>query len=448
MSEATRGPASASWFRRLGPGLITGAADDDPGGIATHSQVGAQFGLNLMWTVALTYPLMTAIQSICARIGRVTGEGLAANMARVLPRWLVSVIVLLLFVANTVNIGADLAAMGAAAQLVLGWGETPVRDPVRGRFAPPAGLRALSPLCACAEMADAEPARLCRRRLHRGHRLGRRGARYSVAADRLVAGRADRDRRRVRHDDQPLLCSSGKAPKKWKTRRWPATARCSIIPQDAPAELDRIAWDTYIGMGFSSVISFFIVLTTAVTLHTAGITDIATSAQAAQALRPIAGEFAFLLFSLGIIGTGLLALPVLAGSAAYAVGELRGWRIGLEQKPRNAKAFYGVIALAFGLGLLMLFLPIDPIKAAVLERGAERRDRRAADGGDHDRRVEPQAPRPVRRAARAQDRGLAGDGGDGGGGARDVRSVKHGMGVRRPGLRLRAEYRNWSEAHV
>ncbi len=136
-------------------------------------------------------------------------------------------------------------------------------------------------------------------------------------------------------------------------------------PQDAPAELDRIAWDTYIGMAFSSVISFFIVLTTAVTLHTAGITDIATSAQAAQALRPIAGEFAFLLFSLGIIGTGLLALPVLAGSAAYAVGELRGWRIGLEQRPRNAKAFYGVIALAFGLGLLMLFLPIDPIKALI-----------------------------------------------------------------------------------
>ena len=124
MSGPSRKPAPVSWFRRLGPGLITGAADDDPGGIATHSQVGAQFGLNLMWTVALTYPLMTAIQSICARIGRVTGEGLAANMTRVLPRWLVSVIVLLLFVANTVNIGADLAAMGAAVQLVLGWGET------------------------------------------------------------------------------------------------------------------------------------------------------------------------------------------------------------------------------------------------------------------------------------------------------------------------------------
>ena len=134
-------------------------------------------------------------------------------------------------------------------------------------------------------------------------------------------------------------------------------------PEQAPAELDRIAWDTSVGMGFSTLISFFIVLTTAVTLHTSGITDIATSADAAQALRPIAGEFAFLLFSIGIIGTGLLALPVLAGSAAYAIGELRGWRIGLEQTPENATAFYGVIALAFALGLLMLFLPIDPIKA-------------------------------------------------------------------------------------
>ena len=158
MTELTRPDVSrtaVSWFRRLGPGLITGAADDDPGGIATHSQVGAQFGLNLMWTVVLTYPLMTAIQSICARIGRVTGEGLAANMVRVLPRWLVSVIVLLLFVANTVNIGADLAAMGAAAQLVLGWGETLFAILFAAGVAPPAGLRALSPLCACAEMADA-----------------------------------------------------------------------------------------------------------------------------------------------------------------------------------------------------------------------------------------------------------------------------------------------------
>jgi Mn2+/Fe2+ NRAMP family transporter len=134
-------------------------------------------------------------------------------------------------------------------------------------------------------------------------------------------------------------------------------------PNEAPAELERIAFDTYVGMAFSNLIAFFIILTTAMTLHRAGITEIRTSAEAAQALKPIAGDFAFLLFSLGIIGTGLLALPVLAGSAAYAVGELRGWRIGLEQKPQNAWAFYGVITLAYAIGLLMLFLPIDPIRA-------------------------------------------------------------------------------------
>ena len=160
-------------------------------------------------------------------------------------------------------------------------------------------------------------------------------------------------------------------------------------------------------MGFSSLISFFIVLTTAVTLHTAGITDIATSADAAQALRPIAGEFAFLLFSLGIIGTGLLALPVLAGSAAYAIGELRGWRIGLEQKPQNAKAFYGVIALAFALGPLDAVPANRPDQGLVLERRAERRDRRAADGGHDDRRLEPQASRSLS-SRRSGSRSLAG----------------------------------------
>lgn len=143
------------------------------------------------------------------------------------------------------------------------------------------------------------------------------------------------------------------------------TGKGSLLdhPEDAPSELKRISVDTYVGMAFSNLIAFFIILTTAVTLNASGSTQIATSADAAQALRPIAGEFAFLLFSLGIIGTGLLAVPVLAGSAAYAIGELRGWRIGLERRPKDAKAFYGTITIAFGLGLLMLFLPVDPIKA-------------------------------------------------------------------------------------
>jgi Mn2+/Fe2+ NRAMP family transporter len=359
MSETS--PPHISWFRRLGPGLITGAADDDPGGIATHSQVGAQFGLNLMWTIALTYPLMTAIQTICARIGRVTGEGLAANMARVLPRWLVHVIVALLFVANTVNIGADLAAMGAAAQLVLGWGETEFAV----AFA--AGsmlLQVFVPYHRYVHVLKWLTLSL----------FAYVGVVFTVSIDwgAVVQGLFWPQAAFSREALIAIVAVFGttispymffwQSAEEVEDEMLAGDGSLLDHPQQAPAELDRIAWDTFIGMGFSSLISFFIVLTTAVTLHANGITDIATSADAAQALRPIAGEFAFLLFSLGIIGTGLLALPVLAGSAAYAIGELRGWRTGLEQKPQNATAFYAVIALAFGLGLLMLFLPIDPIK--------------------------------------------------------------------------------------
>ncbi len=362
MIESPRRLATVSWFHRLGPGLITGAADDDPGGIATHSQVGAQFGLDLMWTVALTYPLVTAIQSICARIGRVTGEGLAANMTRVLPRWLVSVIVLLLFIANTVNIGADLAAMGAAAQLLLGWGEAvfaiffaagslilQVFVPYH-RYVHVLKWLTLSLLAYVGVVftVTIEWAAVARGILFPSFAFTREALIVIVAVFGTTISPYMFFWQSAEEVEDETLAGDGTLLDR---------------PENAPAELSRIAWDTYIGMGFGSLISFFVVLTTAVTLHTSGITNIETSAQAAEALRPIAGEFAFLLFSLGIIGTGLLALPVLAGSAAYAVGELRGWRIGLEQKPQNAMAFYGVIVAAFGLGLLMLFLPIDPIKA-------------------------------------------------------------------------------------
>ena len=362
MSEPRRVRASVSWFRRLGPGLITGAADDDPGGIATHSQVGAQFGVNMLWTVLLTYPLVTAIQSVCARIGRVTGKGLAANMTRVFPRHLVSMIVILLFVANTVNIGADLAAMGAAAQLVLGWGEIffAILFAVGSLV-----LQVFLPYHRYVHVLKWLTLTL----------LAYVGVVFTVTIDwgSVVRGLLWPQITWSRDVVTVLVAVFGTTISPYMFF-WQSAEEVedtdldgagSLLdhPEDGPAELDRIAWDNYIGMAFASLISFFIVLTTAVTLNKAGITDIATSAQAAHALRPIAGEFAFLLFSLGIIGTGLLALPVLAGSAAYAIGELRGWRIGLEQKPENAKAFYGVIVLAFGIGLTMLFLPIDPIKA-------------------------------------------------------------------------------------
>ena len=328
--------------------------------------MGAQFGFNLLWTVALTYPLMTAIQSICARIGRVTGQGLAANMAHMLPRWLVHVIVLLLFIANVVNIGADLAAMGAAAGLVLGGAGHGTEVAFAVAFAVGSLLlQVFVPYHRYVHVLKWLTLSL----------LAYVGVLFTVAIDwgAVLRGILWPQLTASRDVVVAVVAVFGTtispymffwhSAEEVEDEVLSGAGALLDHPQDAPVELQRIAWDTWFGMGFSSIVSFFIVLTTAVTLHTAGITDIATSADAAQALRPIAGNFAFLLFSLGIIGTGLLALPVLAGSAAYAIGELRGWRVGLEERPDNARGFYGVIALAFALGLLMLFLPIDPIKA-------------------------------------------------------------------------------------
>lgn len=357
-----RPPPGLSLFRRLGPGLITGAADDDPSGIATYSQAGARFGTDLLWTVVLTLPLMAAIQSICARIGRVTGQGLAANMRQVLPGWAAHGIVLLLFIANTVNIGADIAAMGAAARLVLGGNEAVFAVALAGGslllqvFAPYHRyvhvLKWLT-LALFAYVGVVFTVRIDWAAAARDAVWPRlewsRGALTTVVA---VFGTTI----------SPYLFfwqSAQEVEDETLAGERPLTRD----PGAAPAELGRITFDTLAGMGFSNLIAFFIMLTTAVTLHVAGVTDIATSAQAAEALRPIAGDLAFLLFSLGVVGAGLLALPVLAGSAAYAIGELRGWRVGLENPPRAAPAFYGVIALAYGLGLLMLVSPVDPILA-------------------------------------------------------------------------------------
>ncbi|MGE3150565.1 MAG: NRAMP family divalent metal transporter [Pseudorhodoplanes sp.] len=360
MSEAS--PPRTSWFRRLGPGLITGAADDDPSGIATYSQAGAQFGVNMLWTMVLAFPLMAAIQAICARIGRVTGEGLAANMVHVLPRWLVHIIVFLLFLANTVNIGADIVAMGAAARLVLGWGE------VLFAIVLAAGsllLQVLVPYHHYVHVLKWLTLAL----------LAYVGVLFFVQIDwrDVILGTIWPQIAWTQETFTVVVAVFGttispylffwQSAEEVEDEELAGAGPLREHAEDASAELSRIGFDTYVGMAFSNLIAFFIILTTAVTLNRAGITNITTSAVAAEALRPIAGEFAFLLFSLGIIGTGLLALPVLAGSAAYAIAELRGWPFGLEKTPQHARGFYGVIALAMALGLLMLFLPIDPIKA-------------------------------------------------------------------------------------
>ena len=351
-----------SFFGRLGPGLITGAADDDPSGIATYSQAGAQFGLNILWTVAFTYPLMVAIQLISARIGRVTGAGLAANLGRVFPPWAVGGLVGLLFLANTINIGADLAAMGAAAQLTLGWGETffTVVFAVVSL-----GLQLFVPYHRYVRVLKWLTLAL----------FAYVGVVFTVHIDWLQV---------LVRTAVPHIQFSGELVTLvvavfgttispylffWQSSEEVEDMAAGHEPdlrhepaKTARAELARMRWDTFVGMAVSNLIAFFIMLTTAVTLHAAGATGIQTSAQAAEALRPIAGPLAFVLFSLGIVGTGLLAVPVLAGSAAYAVAETRGWTSGLEYKPGEARGFYGVIVAGVVLGLGVIFSPLDPIK--------------------------------------------------------------------------------------
>ena len=363
MSEPLKKTDDQSLLRKLGPGLITGAADDDPSGIATYSQAGAQFGLNMLWTSLVTFPLMVGIQIVSARIGRVTGEGLAANIRRLFPRWVLLIVVLLLVVANTINIAADIAAMGEALQLVIGGGEHGhavifgVLSLLLQVFIPyHRYVRVLKwlTLSLLAYVAVA----------------------FSVHIDWADAIRKSFVPTLSFNPDfvavvvavfgttiSPYLFFWQASQEVEELRAGNGTSSLTSTLEDARVHLRRIKIDTYVGMGFSNLIAFFIILSAAVTLHVEGITQIQTSAQAALALRPIAGEFSFLLFSLGIIGTGMLAVPVLAGATAYAVADSFGWRQGLDRKLFEATEFYAIIAIATLGGVLLDFTPIDPIKA-------------------------------------------------------------------------------------
>ena len=348
---------------KVGPGVITGAADDDPSGIATYSQAGAQFGFNMLWTVVLTWPLMVSVQSISARIGRVTGRGLAANLAEVFPRPFVGVLVGLLFIANTVNIGADLSAMGAAAHLVLGG----------NRHLFTIGFAVVSLLAVILVPYHRYVGYL---KWLTFSLFAYVGVVFTVRIDWLdVLGSVVAPHFALTGESltlvmavfgttiSPYLFFWQSSEEVEEEQADPLAGPLIDNPQQAPRELARIGWETWLGMGFSNLVAFFIILTTAVTLNVSGHTDIQTSEQAAAALKPIAGASAFLLFSLGIIGTGLLAIPVLAGSAAYAVGEVRGWRTGLERKPRQAVPFYTAIGVSIVCGVGIDFTPFDPIKA-------------------------------------------------------------------------------------
>ena len=349
----------------LGPGLITGAADDDPSGIATYSQAGAQFGVNMLWTVAFTYPLMVAVQLISARIGRVTGAGLGANLVRVFPRSLVAGLVVLLFAANTINIGADIAAMGAAAQLISGGN---AKLFTIGFALVSLGLQLFVPYHRYVHVLKWLTLAL----------FAYVGVIFTVRVD-WPGVLAATVLPQIRLDGatltmivavfgttiSPYLFFWQSSQEVEEEEADPKAAPLLEKPRQARRELQRIGWETWIGMAMSNTVAFFIMLATAVTLHANGHTDVQTTEQAAEALKPIAGNAAFILFTIGIVGTGLLAVPVLAGSVAYAAGEFFAWPIGLERPLREARGFYSVIIAAIVLGIAVDLSPLDPIKALV-----------------------------------------------------------------------------------
>ncbi|HKR19403.1 MAG TPA: divalent metal cation transporter [Stellaceae bacterium] len=346
----------------LGPGLITGASDDDPSGIATYSQVGAQFGNVACWVMLFSFPLMAAIQEICARIGSVTGDGIAGNIRRRYPPYLLQSTVLILLTANIINLGADLGAMADALGLLVGgphllyvvaFGALCVTLEVFMRYRRYVNLLKWSTLALFTYVATALTVKVDWTDVayHTLIPSFQFDSAFTVALVAIFGTTIS-----------PYMFfwqSSQEAEEEQENHRRPLRT----APRRAPAELNRIRIDTYLGMFFSNAISWFIIVAVASTLHGHGVTNIASSAQAAEALRPIAGPFAFALFALGIIGTGMLAVPVLAGSAAYALAEALQWPVGLARLPLDAKAFYATIGVATGIGMLINIMPIDPIKA-------------------------------------------------------------------------------------
>jgi NRAMP (natural resistance-associated macrophage protein)-like metal ion transporter len=351
------------WREVLGPGLITGASDDDPSGIATYSQAGAQFGYGLGWTVVLTYPLMVAVQMISARIGRTTGHGIAGNLRRFYPRWLLIAVVALLLAANTINLGADLGAMADATRLVIG-------GPAYAYLAAFAAFCALTQVFMSYRRYVAILKWLTLALMAYVATLFIVHVPWGEALTELVvphitwsAGYITTVVAVFGTTISPYLFFWQASEEAEEIEQTPGRIALSDAPEQGAAELTRIEADTAAGMAASNLVALAIILTTAATLNGAGVTDIQTSAQAAEALRPIAGDWATAIFALGIVGTGLLAVPVLAGSAAYAIGEAGEWPVGLARKPLQAKAFYATIVAATAVGMVINFTPIDPIRA-------------------------------------------------------------------------------------
>jgi len=350
-------------LKTLGPGLITGASDDDPSGIGTYSQAGAQFGFGIGWTMLLTYPLMVAIQEISARIGRVTGHGIAGNVCRNFPAPMVWFLIVLLFIANTINIAADLGAMADSLKLLIGgpqflyvvlFGTVSVLSQVFVEYKRYVFLLKWLTLSLFAYVITLAVVHLPWLEAAKGlliPRLSLDGPFLTTLV--AVFG--------TTISPYLFIWQSSQEAENKRIERKREQVEADTASQ--ASELRRIRVDTQIGMAFSNLIAIAIIMTTAATLHAGGVTEIQSSAQAAAALKPLAGDLAELLFAIGLIGTGLLAIPVLAGSTAYAIGEGRKWPVGLSRPPRKAVAFYAVLALSGTLGIIINFTALDPIRA-------------------------------------------------------------------------------------
>jgi NRAMP (natural resistance-associated macrophage protein)-like metal ion transporter len=356
-------PSKKGWLQRLGPGLITGASDDDPSGIATYSQAGAQLGFAITWTMLITYPLMCVVQEISGRIGRTTGIGIAANLRKHYSLILLRPIVGALFIANTINIGADLGAMADAVKLLIGgpaiayaigFGTVCAILPIVMKYERYVGVLKWLTLALFAYFGTVMIVEIPWREALTGLLIPTFSSDFSFWTT-LVAI--------LGTTISPYLFFWQASQEAEDTKEDLERKPLVRAPHQGLDAINRIRTDTYIGMAFSNLVALAIMLTTAATLHVAGVFDVNSSAEAAEALRPIAGEAAFVIFALGIIGTGMLAVPVLAGSAACAVGEALRWRVGLAWAPLRAKAFYATLALAVALGATMNLTSVSPIDA-------------------------------------------------------------------------------------
>ena len=362
-TRSVKQPKTPKLLQILGPGLITGASDDDPSGIATYSQTGAQYGYQLGWILLFTWPLMCAIQEISARVGRVTGKGLAGVIRQHYPRPILYTLVSLLLLANTINIGADLGAMAAALNLLIGgpawlyvgvFAVVSVLLEVFVRYSRYVSVLKWLTLSLFAYVGTAFVVPVPWGSV--AYSLVVPNVSFDVGFLTVVVAV-------LGTTISPYLFFWQASEEVEEIAEVDGAKPLRRAPEQAEPEFQRIRIDTYLGMALSNAVALFIVITTAATLNAHGVTDIQTSSQAAEALRPIAGPFVFFVFALGIIGTGLLALPVLAGSAAYALSETFGWRAGLAHRPGRAAEFYITIAVATGIGALLNFIALDPFKA-------------------------------------------------------------------------------------